>query len=128
MNTVETIVTPMRLRWSETTITFDRDDHPDHVAHPRRYPLMVSTIVGTTRLSMVLMARGNGLNILYAKTLDKMKISLSSLCPSRAPFYGIIPRNKAMPLGRIRLHITFGETDNFRKTQLTFEMVDFHGT
>jgi hypothetical protein len=34
---------------------------------------MVSPIVGTTRLSMVLMDGGSGLNILYA-TLDRMGI------------------------------------------------------
>ena len=33
--------TPAFLRWSESTITFDRTDHPESVPHPRRYPLMV---------------------------------------------------------------------------------------
>nr|CAD39863.2 OSJNBa0036B17.4 [Oryza sativa Japonica Group] len=30
--------TPQYLRWSETTIKFDRSDHPDRVVHPRWYP------------------------------------------------------------------------------------------
>ena len=35
-----------------------------------RYPLMVSPIVGTMRLTKVLMDGGSGLNIIYAETLD----------------------------------------------------------
>ena len=30
--------TPTFLRWSESTITFDRTDHPGSVPQPRRYP------------------------------------------------------------------------------------------
>ncbi|XP_066167816.1 uncharacterized protein [Oryza sativa Japonica Group] len=30
---------PQYLRWLETTIKFDRSDHPDRVVHPGRYPL-----------------------------------------------------------------------------------------
>jgi hypothetical protein len=50
---------------------------------------------------------GSGLNILYANTLEKMGIPWSSLRPSKAPFYGIVPGKKTVPLGRIRLNVTF---------------------
>ena len=46
--------------------------------------------MGTMCLSKVLMDGGNGLNILYARTLDRMGIPWSSLCPNKASFYGII--------------------------------------
>ena len=36
---------PPFLRWSESTITFDRTDHPDTIPHPGRYPLVVDPIV-----------------------------------------------------------------------------------
>ena len=62
---------------------------------------MVSPIMGTTCLTMVLMDGGSGLNILYANTLNKMGIPRSSLCPSKASFYGIMPGKEAMHLGRI---------------------------
>jgi len=55
-------------------ITFDQEDHPNHVPNAGRYSLMVSPIVGTTRLTKVLMDGGSGLNILYASTLDRMGI------------------------------------------------------
>jgi hypothetical protein len=70
-----TPVVPEFLRWSETAITFDHNNHPDYVPQPGKLPLVVSPIVGTKRLTRVLMDGGSGLNILYASTLDKMGIS-----------------------------------------------------
>ena len=60
---------------------------------------MVDLIVGPKRLTKVLMDRGSGLNILYAKTLDVMGINRTRICPTRVPFHGIVPRKQAMPLG-----------------------------
>jgi hypothetical protein len=48
------------LKWSETVITFDRKDHPDHVPQPRRFPPVIELIIGKTRLSRVLMDGGSG--------------------------------------------------------------------
>ena len=59
---------------------------------------MVCPIVGTTRLTKVPMDGDNGLNILYASTLNKMGNPQSSLRPSKAPFYGIVPGKEAVPL------------------------------
>jgi hypothetical protein len=68
---------------------------------------------------------GSGLNILYASTLDRMGISRSSLRPSKVPFYEIVLRKEVVPLGRIRLNVTFGQLDNFRKEPLTYEVINF---
>ena len=38
--------TPPFLRWTESTITFDRTDHLDTIPHLGRYPLVVDPIVG----------------------------------------------------------------------------------
>jgi hypothetical protein len=108
VNTIHTHATLTWLQWSQTTITFDQQDHPDRVPHPGLYPLVISPIMGTTCLSKVLMDGGSGANILYTSTLDKMGIPQSILCPSKAPFYGIVPMKEVMPLRRIRLNVTFG--------------------
>ena len=50
---------------------------------------MVDPIIGTKRLTRVLMDDGSGLNIMYAETLDAMGIDRSC----------ILPRKQAMPLG-----------------------------
>ena len=57
---------PQYLDWSREAITFNRDDHPDHIPNPEQYPLVVDPIIGNTRVSKVLMDGGSGLNILYA--------------------------------------------------------------
>ena len=70
------------LRWSESAITFDRTDHPDTVPHLARYSLVVDLLIGPKRLTKVLMDGGSGLNIMYAKTLDKMGIDWTRLHPT----------------------------------------------
>ena len=89
---------------------------------------MVDLIIGTKRLTKVLMDGGSDLNIMYAETLDAMGISRSRIRPTGAPFHGIIPGKRAMPLGKIDLPITFGDPSNYRMETLTFEVVGFHGT
>jgi hypothetical protein len=71
---------------------------------------------------------GSGLNTMYAETLNAMGISRTQLRPSGAPFHGIIPGKRALPLGQIDLPVTFGDPSNFRKETLTFEVVGFHDT
>ena len=86
------------------------------------------TIVGPKRLTEVLMDRGSGLNIMYAKTLDVMGVDRTHLCPIQAPFHGVMPRKQATPLGQIDLPVTFGDQSNYRTETLTFDVVGFSGT
>ena len=71
---------------------------------------------------------GNGLNIMYAETLDAMGIDRSRIRSTGAPFHGIVPGKQVMPLGQIDLPITFRGLSNYRMETLTFEVVGFHGT
>ena len=89
---------------------------------------MVDLIIGTKRLTKVLMDGGSGLNIIYIKTLDAMGIDRSRIRPTGAPFHSIEPGKLAIPLGHIDLPITFGNPTNYRMETLTFEVVRFHGT
>ena len=119
--------TPSFLKWSEAQITFDRSDHPNRVHRPGKLPLVVDPIIGTKRLTKVLMDGGSGLNILYAETLDAMGVDRSKLRPTGAPFHGVVPGHRAVPLGQIDMPVTFGTPKNFRKETLTFEVVGFQG-
>ena len=76
-------------------ITFDQEDHSDHIPHLERYLLMVSRIMGTTCLSKVLMDSGNIQHPLCQPQLDG---NLGEH-PSKAPFYRIVSGKEAMPLG-----------------------------
>jgi len=119
---------PQYLTWSNTSITFNRDDHPDKVVAPGIYPLVVDPIIVNTRLSKVLLDGGNSLNIIYLETLDLLGINRAQLQPSAGGFHGVVPGKKALPIGGIDLPVYFGTATNFRKETLTFEVVGFRGT
>jgi hypothetical protein len=76
---------------------------------------------------MVLIDGGSGLNVLFTKTLKKMKLDITHmLTKSTSPFYGIVPGNAAIPLGSVVLPVTFGESrDNYRTEYIKFEVADF---
>jgi hypothetical protein len=71
------VAKPSYLKWSEVPITFDREDHPDHVPQPGSYPLVVAPLFKSKRIHKVLMDGGSGNNMLYASTLDDMGIPRS---------------------------------------------------
>ena len=82
---------PSFLSWSDSSITFDRRDHPSHIAPPGRYPLVVNPIIRKKRLTKVLMDGHSSLNILYVDTLDSMRIPPLELRLVSSPFHGVIP-------------------------------------
>jgi hypothetical protein len=122
------VAAPVYLDWSDKPITFDQGDHPDFVPSPGRYPLVVDPIIGNIRLSKVLMDRGSSLNIIYAETLELLGVDRSEVWAGAAPFHGIAPGKRILPLGRIDLPVCFETPSNFRKEALTFEVVGFRGT
>jgi hypothetical protein len=61
-------------------------------------------VVMGSRVNKVLIDGGSGLNILFTKTLKKMKLDITHmLTKSTSPFYGIVPGNAAIPLGSVIL-------------------------
>jgi hypothetical protein len=122
------VVNSSYLKWLEVPITFDREDHPDHMPQPGSYPLVVAPLFKSKRVHKVMMDGGSGINVLYASTLDDMGIPRSALRPSTAPFHGVVSGMKALPIRQINLSVTFGDMRNFRMETLTFEVVGFSGT
>jgi hypothetical protein len=122
------VAAPVYLDWSDRPITFDQGDHPDCVPSPGRYPLVVDPVIGNARLTKVLMDRGSSLNMIYAETLGLLEIDLSTIRAGVAPFHGIVPGKRVLPLGQLDLPVCFGTPSNFRKETLTFEVVGFRGT
>jgi hypothetical protein len=68
---------------------------------------------------------GSSLNIIYAETLELLRIDLSSVRAGAAPFHGIIPGKHVHPLRQLDLPVCFGMPSNFRRETLTFEVVGF---
>jgi hypothetical protein len=106
-------VTPVYLDLSDHAITFDWDDHSYHVMNPGKYPLVVDPIVSDTHLTKVLMDGGSSLNIIYADTLDLLRIGRSQIRPGAMPLHGITPGKRVHPLGQIDLPVCFGTPTNF---------------
>jgi hypothetical protein len=84
-------------------------------------------VVAGSRLNKVLIDGGSGLNVLFTKTLKKMKLDITHmLTKSTSPFCGIVPGNAAIPLGLVVLLVTFGETrENYHTEYIKFEVADF---
>jgi hypothetical protein len=116
---------PTPLRWSEVPITFSRADQWTSFSEPGCFPLVLKPIVAGSRLNKVLIDGGSVFNVLFTKTLKKMKLDIM-LTKSTSPFYGIIPGNAAIPLGSVVLPVTFGEIrENYRTEYIKFEVADF---
>jgi hypothetical protein len=107
------VAAPVYLDWSDKPITFDQGDHPDCVPSPGKYPLVVDPVIGNVRLTKVLMDGGSSLNIIYAETLGLLEIDLSTIRAGAAPFHGIIPGKRVLPLGQLDLPVCFGTPSNF---------------
>jgi hypothetical protein len=71
---------------------------------------------------------GSSLNIIYAETLELLGVDRSEVRAGAAPFHGITPGKRVLPLGRIDLPVCLGTPSNIRKEALTFEVVGFRGT
>jgi hypothetical protein len=128
MSIEPTVPTP--LRWPEVPITFSRADQWTSFSQPGRFPLVLKPVVAGSKLKKVLIHGGSGLNVLFTKTLKKMKLDIThTLTKSTSPFYGIVPGNAAIPLGSVVLAATFGETrDNYRTEYVKFEVADFEAS
>jgi hypothetical protein len=59
------------------------------------------------------MDAGSGINLIYARTLKAMNISLEWLQPTGCSFHGIVPWSANHPLGKIELDACLDDRDNF---------------
>jgi hypothetical protein len=72
--------------------------------------------------------RGSSLNIIFTKTLKKMKFDFKKMTACDELFYEVVPDKAAYPLGRVYLPVTFGTEQNYRTKYLTFEVTDFRAS
>jgi hypothetical protein len=113
------------LHWSEQPIEFGRDDHPITVPWSGNAPLVLKAQIGMYDIDRIFMDAGSGINLIYAKTLWAMHISLEFLKPTDCSIHGIVPRSANYPLGRIALNVCFGNRQNYRREKLDFEVMDW---
>jgi hypothetical protein len=105
-------------------IEFSREDHPITVPRPGNVPLVIKAEIGGYNVDRVFMDAGSRINLIYAKTLSAMHISMEFLKPTYFSFHGIVPGSANYPLGQIALNVCFGNLCNFRREKLEFEVMD----
>jgi hypothetical protein len=109
---------------SEQPIEFSREDHPIIVSRPGNAHLLLKAQIGGYDVDIVFLDAGSGINLIYAKTLRAVHISLEFLKPTDCSFHGIVRGSANYPLGRIALDICFGNRQNYRWKKLDFEVMD----
>jgi hypothetical protein len=77
--------------------------------------MVLKTQIGGYDIVRVFMGAGSGINLIYARTLKAMNISLNLLQSTDCSFHEIVTRSANYPLGKIELHICFGDHHNFRR-------------
>jgi hypothetical protein len=106
-------------------VEFSRDDHPITVPRLGNAPLVLKAQIRAYDVDRIFMDAGSGINLIYAKTLRAMHISLEFLKPIDCSFHGIVPGSANYPLGRITLNVCFGNRQNYRREKLDFEVMDW---
>jgi hypothetical protein len=87
--------------------------------------MVLKAQIGGYNIRRILMDAGSGINLIYARTLKAMSISLESLKPTDCSFHGIVPGSANYPLGKIELNICFDDSGNYRREKLEFEVMDW---
>jgi hypothetical protein len=113
------------LKWSDQPVRFSRADHPRKVPRPGHAPMVLKAQIGGYNVGRVFMDAGSGINLIYARTLKAVCISLESLKPTDCSFHGIVPGGANYPLGKIELDVCFGNSSNYRREKLEFEVMDW---
>jgi hypothetical protein len=79
------------LWWLDQPVKFSRADHPRKVPRPGHSPMVLKAQIGGYYIGRVFMDEGSGINLIYARTLKAMCISLTSLKLADCSFHGIVP-------------------------------------
>jgi hypothetical protein len=83
-------------------------------------PIVCKPTINNIAVNRTLIDGGAGLNIISVEVFKKMQVPYHRLMPTR-PFFGVT-KGSTMPIGQVRLPITFGTRDNYRMESLNFDV------
>jgi hypothetical protein len=109
-----------RLKWSTNKIGFDEEDHPISTMAMGTIPLLCTLTINNIAINRTLIDGGAGLNIIYVEVFKKLQVPYHRLMPTR-PFFGVT-EGSTMPIGQVRVPVTFGTRDNYRTESLNFDI------
>jgi hypothetical protein len=113
-----------RPEWAKVPITFTEEDFKLKSAIHNDAMVLEVNIAGWI-IGKVLVDNGSSADILFLKTFEKMNLSKHMLHPPEYPLQGF--RGKPIKsVGKISLHVSFGDLDNARTENLTFDVVDIY--
>jgi hypothetical protein len=87
--------------------------------------MVLKAQIGGYDIERVFMDTGSSINLIYVRTLRAVCISLESLKLTDCSFHGIVPGSANYPLRKIELDVCFGNSNNYRREKLKFEVMDW---
>jgi hypothetical protein len=108
------------MKWSTSKIGFDEEDHSTSTKGVGTIPLLCTPTINNIAINHTLIDGGAGLNIISIEVFEKMQVSYHRLMPTQ-PFFGVT-EGSTMPIGQVRLPVTFGTRDNYRTESLNFDV------
>jgi hypothetical protein len=113
-----------RPEWAKVTITFTEEDFRLKSAIHNDAMVIEVNIAGWV-IGKFQVDNGSSADILFLKTFEKMNLSQHMLDPPEYPLQGF--RGKPIkPVGKISLPVSFGNLDNARTENITFDVVDIY--
>jgi hypothetical protein len=112
------------LRWSKYAITFDSTDQFKCSAAAGALPMLCSPTISNVLVTKTLVDGGAGLNVLSVETFETLQVPYDQLLPTK-PFSGVTD-GSTIPIGQIRLPVTFGKRDNYHTELVDFDVAHIH--
>ena len=82
--------------------------------------MLCSPIISNMQVTRTLINGGAGLNVLSVETFNNLQVPYSQLQPTK-PFSGITD-GSTVPIGQVRLPVTFEARDNYRTELIDFDV------
>ncbi|XP_045083744.2 uncharacterized protein [Aegilops tauschii subsp. strangulata] len=108
------------LRWSKCATTFSSADRLKCAATAGALPMLCSPVISNVQVTKTLIDGGAGLNVLSVETFNSLQVPYNQLQPTK-PFSGVTD-GSTMPIGQVRLPVTFGQRDNYRTELINFDV------
>ena len=82
--------------------------------------MLCSPIISNVVVTKTLIDGGAGLNVLSVETFNNLQVPYNQLQPTK-PFSGVTD-GSTVPIGQVRLPVTFGARDNYRTELIDFDV------
>jgi hypothetical protein len=113
-----------RLEWAKVPITFTEEDFRLKSTN-HNDAMVIEVKIAAWVIGKILVDNGSWTYILFLKTFEKMNLSQHMLHPPEYPLQGFGGK-PIKPTGKVSLPVSFGDLDNARTENLTFDVVDIY--